>query len=218
MAYTAKEMRMAIVKVAQRYWEQGIKEPDSGEVSQEITAIWDRVPFWSNWLRDPKGGGCPDGYSRPPDPDWCGIFVAASAGQIGEVLEDNMCVAVSIKPELQIYCMSSTARLNNPAKWRQAGLIQPQSVPIEDIDAGDIVVINPSSRAAYGTHITLAAEDANLINRTVTTFEGNATGLQPDGSTRHGVIKGERKLSKVARVWRLDETCFIQPDGVKGWV
>src|SRR5699024_4721669 len=113
---------------------------------------WDGVPGWGAWLRS-LSGGCPDGYTRPPDPDWCGIFVAYVACHIGDWLEPGRCVDVRLHPEIARRCMASTYRLDSQDVWRKAGFERPEPLAPDQIRGGHIVTVGKG----YGTHIVVAS-------------------------------------------------------------
>lgn len=56
--------------------------------------------------------------------------------------------------------------------------------------AGDILLIGGAS-TAYGKHICLV-ESYDEVQGVFTTIEGNGTGAAPDGSLRHGIVRGRR--------------------------
>lgn len=172
---------------ADALWHQIIEEPKRGEVSPWITEIFDACG-WGNWLRGPHGG-CPNGYTRPPDPDWCGLFVAYCGLQAG------------LDPKLVKSVLPSTYRLHNPKTWSRAGYAKPERP--EELAPGDVVVVGNAK--PWGTHIVLVAE---VGEDSFVTFEGNARGLLRDGTTGKGVVKRTRNLSEAVHVYRIPDECF----------
>ena len=79
-------------------------------------------------------------------------------------------------------------------------------IPIENMMAGDIVVVFTAKRSTKGDHITIAT--SSIENGEFTTVEGNAHGTLGDGSYGEGVIKHTRKAEQVAHVYRLLEEDF----------
>lgn len=207
MPYTQDQLLAAQVRGAHAVWARNIHEPERGEVSREITRIWDGVPFWRDWLRDPKGGGCPDGYTRPPDPDYCGVFAAYVARHIGDWLEDGQCVNVVLAQGIAVYCMSSPDRLASHAKWEQAGFERPGPLDPAGILGGHIVTVRPTKLRPLGSHIVIAADAPDAAGE-FPTYEANAVGIRADGSRGHGVVIRARNIRDVARVWELGPEHF----------
>jgi len=79
-------------------------------------------------------------------------------------------------------------------------------IPIENMMAGDIVVVFSSKRSVQGDHITIAT--SSIENGEFTTVEGNAHGTLGDGLYGEGVVKNTRKVEQVAHVYRLLEEDF----------
>jgi len=79
-------------------------------------------------------------------------------------------------------------------------------IPIENMMAGDIVVVFSSKRSVQGDHITIAT--SSIENGEFNTIEGNAHGTLGDGSYGEGVVKNTRKVEQVAHVYRLLEDDF----------
>lgn len=186
-----------------RTWLRNIHEPEQpGEVSKPITELWDALPFWDKWLRVPlpDGGGCPNGYTRPPDPNWCLVLVAYVGINLGRWIDPTQCVDVQVDPELAKYVLTSTDRLENESKWKQAGHEQPDPLPASAILEGHIVTVRPTASRPWGTHGLVAAGEPDEAGE-FPTYEGNAEGVRADGSRGKGVIANTRNLSEVARVW-----------------
>ena len=204
MPYTQDHLLDAIVRGAHAVWERNIHEPETpGEVSDEITRLWDGVPLWGTWLR----ARCPDGYTRPPDPDWCGIFAAYIACHIGDWLEPGRCVGVGLNPEIARHVMSSTYRLDSSEKWKAAGFDRPEPLSPDQIRGGHIVTVGK----CYGTHIVIAADAPDRAGE-FPTYEGNAVGIRADGSRGKGVVMRTRNIHDVARVWELQPEHLVGAD------
>jgi len=209
MPYTQKQVLGALVRGAHTIWARNIHEPTHpGEISREITRIWGGVPFWCDWLRDPKGGQCPDGYTRPPDPDYCGVFAAYVARQIGYWIEPDRCAKIWLDKGIAIYCMSSPDRLASRSKWKAAGFERPTPLAPEQIRGGHIVTVNPTRARPLGSHIVIAASSPDATGD-FETYEGNAEGRRADGSHGKGVIRRTRNIADVTRVWQLTPEHFI---------
>lgn len=208
MQYTQTQILDALVASAHAVWARNVHEPTRpGEVSREITRLWDASPFWGRWLREPDAGGCPDGYTRPPDPDYCGIFAMFAAVNIGEHLEPGRCVDVALDPGIAKFCMSSPDRLASRDKWKAAGFERPTPIDPSEIRPGHIVTVRPTKLRPLGSHIVIAADRPNVAGE-FPTYEGNAVGIRADGSRGHGVIINTRHTRDVARVWELGPEHF----------
>lgn len=198
--YTGEELREALAKRAEMEWKKPVKEV-KGEINETITGYFDENN-WGAWLRDPARGDCPNGYIRPPDPDWCGQFAAYCSLNVGEVLNDP---DVKINPKIARMVLVSTYRLYY--KWEDLKLERPE-VSKEDIKRGDIVVFKWNDRKDYGHHIAIAIEDMDKTKK-FKTIEGNASGLRGDGTSGRGVVQRLRSRGLVAKVYRLEPKHFI---------
>jgi hypothetical protein len=193
-----------MVRAAQALWRTNIQDIADGEVNHDITMLFDENG-WDHWLRDEDKGGCPDGYTRPPDPDYCGHTVAWFARHVGDHLDDRMSAAVMVDPELARTVFPSTYRLSRREKWEDCGHTRPAYVAPERVAPGDIVVVGDDK--SYGDHITLCIYP--LRGGKFATIEGNATGQLPDGTQGKGVIKRKRTIHEITRIYRLDNSHFI---------
>lgn len=180
-----------LARIAEEEWEKNIEEKIH-EVNLEITAMFDNNG-WGRWLRSVEGGGCPNGYVRPPDPDWCGQAIASFALKIKPVINKKLARKVLV----------STYRLSEKSNWLECNVPFPLIENKEDIKRGDIVVLKWKNGKVYGDHIVLAVSDLKE-DGTFDTIEGNATGELPNGNGR-GLVKQNREKTQVARIYRLNE-------------
>ena len=206
MIYSGDKLRLALVDAAEWVWQQGIEDVHGGEVNEAITEMFDACG-WGGWLRS-ENGGCPNGYTRPPDPDWCGLFVGFCGMRIGQHLEPGVCVSVSINPLVARKVLPSTYRLMSVKHWGSAGVSQPMPVHRTNVLPGDVVTVGQSK--AWGTHIALVA--AVRDDGTYDTIEGNSRGLLPDGRKSRGVIKRRRNVQDIQQVYRLEASHFVEVD------
>lgn len=199
---TAGEIAIA---EAERLWALNIYDPpNSSAIHEASRAQIDRM------IRSTDGLGWTwqKPYAKDGDYEWCGAFAASCWATAG----------LALKPHRYTF-WSSTYRLDLWGRYKAyEGIVanprppkgQPERMLIE-LDAkskpsdarfpdgtlpraGDIVIVGDGS-PRYGDHITLcAAYDAAA--GAVSTIEGNAgsrrSGLAPDGTDRHGVIKATR--------------------------
>lgn len=201
MMHDARDLRRALVRSAQALWRTNVQDLADGEVNHKITAIFDDNQ-WGAWLRE----RCPEGYTRPPDPDYCGHTVAYVARRVGEHLDPLQCLPVMIDPKIAHQIFPSTYRLSRKDRWAEIGHDAPGYVAPERVAPGDIVVVG--KRKAYGDHITLCIYP--LERGEFMTIEGNATGEFPDGTRGKGVVRRRRKVSEITRVYRLSASYFIE--------
>lgn len=178
-----------LARIAEKEWARNIEEK-THQINLEITAMFDNNG-WGRWLRSVEGGACPNGYVRPPDPDWCGQAVAHYALNMSPVINKKVARKVLV----------STYRLSRKEMWTQLNVPFPLIDDNEDIRRGDIVVVRWKNGKEYGDHITLAVSDLKE-DGTFDTIEGNAKGDLPNGKGR-GLVKQTRKKDQVARVYRL---------------
>lgn len=152
-------------------------------------------------------------YRRDGDFEWCGAFAAACWREAG------------LDPVLAEVYWSSTYRLDRyaqgklafgsprelalrkrlPATGRSYLAFGPDTT-YEDVEtfggdgarAGDVLIVNGSG---YGQHITLVERWAPELGAFIT-YEGNATGKGPDGTTYQGVVRQVRKFADCRRLIR----------------
>jgi hypothetical protein len=176
-----------LARIAEKEWERNIIEK-THEINLDITAMYDNNG-WGRWLRSMDGGECPDGYTRPPDPDWCGHALA------------NHALKMNINKKLCRKVFVSTYRLSRESYWADCNVPFPLVEDSTKVKRGDIVVLRWRNGKQYGDHITVAITDMN--DGTFKTVEGNAKGILPGTETGRGLIKQTRKGEQVARIYRL---------------
>jgi len=210
--YDQKTIGEAIARAAMSIWSRGVYD-DGGE-SPGVTQLFDDNS-WSAWLRDPDLGGCPEGYTRPPDPDYCGHGAACALRLVGDYLEDRQGMPVSVSPVICNQVMPSTWRLSSADKWSDAGYERPAVYDARHDDgspsntrAGDIVVVETIGGAPYGDHITVARGPARSGG--VPTVEANASGERPDGSRGKGVVKRTRSTHDIRQIIRFTDDHLVE--------
>lgn len=182
-----------LASTAEKEWERHIEEK-THLINNDITDMFDQNG-WAAWLRTTEGGGCPKGYVRPPDPDWCGHALANHALKMGKPISKLLCRKV----------FPSTFRLNSPKHWSIAGFEEvPRVDKTDDLKRGDIVVLRWENGKRYGDHITLAISDLKE-DGSFETIEGNAKGKLPNGRNGRGLIKQIRNRAQIAKIYRLTE-------------
>jgi len=203
--------------VARALWELHVADPPR--------STW-RDPAWDasrllidGMIRGPQGLGwsrCSalvKAYRHDGDYEWCGAFAA------------RCWRAAGLDPALARVYWSSTYRLDRygsrrVAFWTPGELalrrrlkgegraylqVRPETT-LEDVErwgprAGDVLLVDTVGGWSYGHHVTIVER---VEGATAYTYEGNATGRAPDGSTIQGVVRQARPMS----TWRR----FIRPD------
>jgi len=209
--YDQQTVGQAIVRAYHAIWRRNIH--DDGGPAPGVTKLFD-ANGWESWLRDPDLGGCPDGYERPPDPDYCGHGAACALRRIGDHLKDGQCVGVSVDPAICEEVMPSTYRLGSGQKWSESGYDRPaaydarRSDDLPPIRVGDVLVVETSVGRPYGDHITVARAPAQ--SGEVRTFEANAPGERFDGSHGKGVVKASRPVDDIRQIIRIDHRHLVE--------
>ena len=108
---------------------------------------------------------------------WCGAFMAFCFAQTG--------LAEDIRKS---HC-ASTYRLFAFCKGT------PRSVPLDSIQAGDVVVVGKKGSKRWGSHITLCTQ---VNEEEIETIEGNAHGWSGGGKWVEGVVKRKRPFKEYA--------------------
>lgn len=205
------------LRTAVEAWERGIVDPPRRGTGDEASRAF--IDAIGRTDAGTASGGKP--YRRDGDREWCGDFAAYCWGAAGLSLELRSLYFASTY-RLDRYAQYRAA-FTGYSK-REPGIMERfarlpscdrASHALEDCDlhrrylqlddkttvaqvyafrprAGDILIVGAGS-PTYGTHICIVESfDAN--RRVFTTIEGNATGLQPDGQTRQGVVRQTRPL------------------------
>jgi hypothetical protein len=196
------DVRQGLVRGAENLWARDIRDIQGAGVNPQITDIFDATG-WGDWLRGP--GGCPDGYERPPDPDYCGLTWAYIAVHVGRWMVPWTCLDFRIDQELCDHVLSSTYRLQARKKWRETSHSRPDRHEPGQIRPGDIVVVGDDKW--YGDHIVMPVAPPTTEG-TFKTVEGNARGRLPGGKEGKGVVKRQRHVDEVVRVWPLQRSWF----------
>jgi len=209
-SFDLTDIRKALVDGAENLWSRGIRDVANGEVNPEITEIFDRTG-WGEWLRGP--GDCPEGFTRPPDPDYCGLTYAYVSLSVGNWIVPWTCIDFAVDQALCDFVFSSTERLAIERWWNKTPYEQPDPQDPEQIRPGDIVVVGDDDWC--GDHIVIPTSPPTERG-TFTTVEGNTTGRLPGGEPGKGVVKRARDLDEVAYVWPLQREWYpenSEPEG-----
>jgi hypothetical protein len=167
------------VAIASAEWRRDVREPvsDVGPFGAARIDQYIRGPFGLTWGgADVADLSLPVPYTRDGQFEWCGAFVAWVLGQVG------------LSERVRKRHLASTYRLYQWAKNT------PRSIPLNNIQPGDIVVVGPANDE-FGKHVTLAASKMRA-DGTFDTYEGNAGGTGPTGERITGVVKQTRSITK----------------------
>lgn len=191
--------RLAVVE-AKRLWLRGVIDPPTGAAAHAASrAVIDALIR----SRDGLGWTWEAPYQHDGDFEWCGTLAAWAWRAAGVRL-----------PLRQKY-FASTYRLDRygryapvdadtanprpadaPRRWlaldEHAGPAQAWFADDDPPRAGDILLVGPT-RGDYGKHICLV-ERFDAEAGVFTTLEGNGTGLLPDGTRAHGIIRTRRAI------------------------
>jgi len=205
MEYTAEECRTAWRDAFLALWREYIRDTQPGYAGdqEEIADLYREIGW--DWAVE-------DGYSEAAGHEWCGVGCAAAGLRLGDHLEDDRCVPVSLAPDVARLVLPSTDRLYSHRLamddyWDAAGVSPAREIDVEAVGAGDVCTVYPD-RKRWGAHIVLAAGPPR--NGHIPTIEANATGELPDGDTGEGVVRRKRTLDQVAVAYRFLEDHFVE--------
>ena len=197
---TTKQIHEAIRKAALAYWEQTIIDQTGSDV---ILNMYHRAGW--HWLKDYRNGR----------DHWCGMFAGNCSLDIGDHIQASVCLPYVVDPDIALFVTPSTGRLNSERKWKQATDTPPRKFEFTEEDPqlipwsyeaalipGAIATIKSRGFDTYGGHIVIVdSYEAGADN--FTTIEGNAKGLLGNGETGEGVIRTNRPISALRRVYHL---------------
>lgn len=152
------------------------------ELNRVVVDPCDRI---NAYIRSAEGLGWNwvEPYTKNGEFAWCGAFASFCYTKV------NSNIRKKIFPSC--YRMYSN--------WARTS----RKISIEDVQAGDIVVIYTAKRSVQGDHITLCVDASTKKDGYIKTIEGNAKGELGNGEFGEGVIRQERELEKIAHVYRL---------------
>jgi len=152
------------------------------ELNRVVVDPCDRI---NAYIRSAEGLGWSwvEPYTKNGEFAWCGAFASFCYTKV------NSNIRKKIFP--------SCYRLYS--NWAKTS----RKIPIQDVQAGDIVVIYTAKRSVQGDHITLCVDASTKKDGYIKTIEGNAKGELGNGEFGEGVIRQERELEKIAHVYRL---------------
>lgn len=222
MNYTIDEIRAAWLAAALDEWGRVVRDDDGGHEGNraDITRYFETCG-WSFHLA--RFGGT---YREHPTTSWCGIFAGAMGRRLGDYLEPDRCVGLMLDADVAKYCTPSTERLASPAKWAAAneampriffgtgeGILRDKATrhivkPEDVLLPGVLMTVKTSgNKPNVGDHIVLV-EKYDPASKTVYTVEGNGRGLLGDGKRGEGVVRVERALRDIRRIYHLDYSHF----------
>lgn len=183
----------AVVAVAENEWAAVIRDDDEGALRID------------QYIRSPEGLGWGSAQVRhldqrvpylPGSFSWCGAFVAFCYG-----------MATELRPRIRKYTLPSCSRL-----WRDWGgtaRLRGTSEHAMHPEGGDIITIHNAHavHTTQGQHIVLCTS-LDIEAGTFGTIEGNGWGYLGDGVRGEGVVKNNRPLESIARIYRPLEADF----------
>jgi hypothetical protein len=173
--------RQTIVETALEEWSRHVEEPPDKGWERIDEYIRGNLGLVWRWLKRK--------YRRNGQFEWCGAFAAFCYGVAG------------LRPRLRRKHLASCYRL---WKWSGGSTPNHRRLKLQDIEAGDIVVVGPrpaprtaskklkKRRPRWGKHIVIAAESYRSHGHQLKTIEGNAHGKLPDGRHEEGVVRRSR--------------------------
>lgn len=196
-----------LVVEARRDWEACTTEADVAKTGR-LAAIF-RDSGWSK-----SGVDISPKTNKPKD--WCGMSVAAwgfrasmlavhrrsfwatdnvrsffSYGRAGRV-HHRTAREVTLADGSVVEVAAWHAERKQERTWRETGALQRLPLAEWDLAPGDVALINHDGKTDRAHHIVLVE---SFDGATLTTLEGNATGLAPNGSRRRqGVVRVVRDL------------------------
>jgi len=203
MSYTMTQIRQALVAGAQVEWERPVKDFHAGQeaTSDLIHRYW-RACGWQWFLDEYSDGTYTEQWQDGPMQSWCGLFVGYLLTHVGDWLEANRCVNVTVQRRIVTEIMPSTDRLYaHRSEFDQPGVSQ--------LRAGDWIT---TGDAKDGSHIRLVRQSVSGDDDTVLTYEGNGTGELGDGTTGEGVARDEVSLDAIKQAYRLRREHVVGAD------
>ena len=158
---------------AEEEWRRPVTEPNGPG--------WERI---DEYIRGQQGlvWTWEERYVRNRQFAWCGAFAA-------------FCFeAAGLNAEVRTKVMPSTYRLHS---WAKDSV---RFVQAESVAGGDVVIVGPAGGKVWGSHITIC--ESVTADGHIATFEGNASGAGPDGSTYEGVVRQRRPFDREASTAR----------------
>lgn len=148
------------------------------------------------------------GYSEAKGDAWCGLGIGHCMRNVGDWIEPGMCVDLTLRRGIAEHVLPSTARIASRTWWARAGgrRIDGKKVRPDGIQRGDVITVFTGSGKSYGDHYAIALDSP--YNGSVKTIEFNGYGELGDGTFGEGVIKRERKLKDVKRIYRFGPQHF----------
>lgn len=173
------------VETALTLWREGVYDPARTDMSPAANLSRARilhlihVGLGATWLKSYAGDG---------DFAWCGSLPAYSWGAAG------------LKEECRFTHGDRTpAGFASLYKiWNWANQDKRRIISLRDVRPGDILTVGPDS-PKWGKHIVMAL-GAVTPRGWVSTIEGNATGLGPNGERYEGIVKRRRYVTGAYRV------------------
>ena len=196
-----------LIVEARRDWEAGATEADVSKAGRLAGIFRD-----SGWSKNGVDVSAKTGKPK----DWCGMSIAAwgfragllpvhrrsfwatdnvrsffSYGKAGRV-HHRTAREVTLVDGTVVVVVDWHSERGQRRTWRETAALQRLPLAKWDLQPGDVGLINHNGKTDRAHHIVLVESFDGV---TLTTLEGNATGLAPDGSRRRqGVVRVVRDL------------------------
>lgn len=195
-----RDLGLKVVQQAETLWSGSIIDPpDDAAKWASSRLIIDRMirsPIGLNWSWYKE-------YIKNGDYEWCGAFAATCWAVAGLLLPWRYSFWSStfrLEQWSHYRPFESTSSGTKPATGgRMVIELNTESKPSHAVfpdgtlpREGDVVMVG-MDKSGQGTHITIAGS-YDATTGTFHTIEGNGTGIWPDGTKQHGVIKAIRRI------------------------
>lgn len=206
MSYSIEKIRAALIRAANREWRQPVVDfQDGRDATPQRIQVYFESTGWG-WFLDKYSDGTYTEKDGPDDPfqSYCGLFVAYCGLRVGDYLEGDECVDVSLRDPVASKVLPSTKRLARPRHWYE-DCPAFEHPGLQQLKAGDVITVGDGRD---GSHIAFVREDRQQGNSLVRTVEGNSTGMLGDGTNGEGVVHDARNFAEIKRTYRFTKEHF----------
>lgn len=212
MHYTTEKLGLALVDAALSEWERCIRDIEPGQpddrdhIERYFTDVARADGRTWQWFLDRYNGRYVERTPTGEYQQWCGLFVAYCAQNVGVHLERRKSVPITIAPGIAYYVLPGTHRIASAAKWSDAQVPEPERPNPAEAQPGDIFTVGAGST---GSHIGIVTHHPDEHGEFLT-VEGNARGVLGDFRIGEGVIRRTRHITEVVQLIRLSPDHYIE--------
>lgn len=224
MEYDADTIRTAWRDAVAATIDMNIRDIHDGQPDDRewIDMMW-RDLGWG-WYIDSRGD---EGYDEAPE-SWCGAGLAwAGRHRLGEHIEPDMCVDLSLSSCIASEILPGTGRMYDSGRWRECGVesprLDPKSMTHNEVRSvlGPGVIFTVGDEAD-GSHIVMVDELTD--DGRIRTLEANSFGVVGDDHYAEGFVRrfettaedyrGDlhdvepRSVDEIVQIYPFDETMF----------